>query len=184
MTYLFGLGNPGIEYAHSRHNVGFMAIDHLVAKQQLPSLNFQKKWQAEVLKSNELMLVKPHTFMNDSGKAARAIVSFYESDLAAALPRIFVVFDDLDLPLGSFKLQFGKGPKVHNGLLSLYQHLGSEQFWHVRVGVDNRQGQRTMPGSAYVLASFSPEERAILDQTLTQANEAVLRQVSLDAKKF
>ncbi|GAG99434.1 unnamed protein product, partial [marine sediment metagenome] len=74
----------------------------------------------------------------------------------------FVIHDDLDLELGTYKIQFGIGPKVHNGLLSIYESLGTDRFWHVRVGIDGRGGSRNISGSDYVLGKFSPKQKKII----------------------
>lgn len=166
MQFIVGLGNPGKEYAHTRHNLGFQFLDQLAAKWQL-SFSLQKKFQAEVAKKNELVLLKPQTFMNNSGVAVQSMLHFYGADqqqtATATTSPLWVVFDDLDLEVGTYKIQFGTGPKVHNGLNSLYQHLHTNQFWHVRIGADGRQGDRSIPASDYVLTNFSAAERDQLE---------------------
>lgn len=158
MTILVGLGNPGEKYQHTRHNVGWMFLDFLAKKLEMPSFSAQKKVFSEISKNNEFLLVKPQTFMNDSGKAVKAVSQWY----AKGDDKLIVIYDDLDIELGKFKIQFGSGPKVHNGLNSIREHLGNEEFWSVRIGVDSRQGDRTMSGNDYVLQSFSPAQKEVL----------------------
>lgn len=161
MNFVFGLGNPGKEYAQTRHNVGFMVVDALQEVLPIGTSENGKKFFSEVYKTNNTLLVKPQTFMNDSGRAARAVLQFFDKNLLqpdAELRNVFVIHDDLDIEVGAFKIQFGTGPKIHNGLNSMYEHLGTDQFWHVRIGVDGRQGARAVPSQEYVLSPFVGEE--------------------------
>lgn len=176
MQFLVGLGNPGPQYQRTRHNVGWQVLDALAVELGAPSFHNQASFKAEVSKASDVILIKPQTFMNASGEAARAVIAFYSGQAAMAaqsFDNVFVIHDDLDLELGTFKLQFGVGPKVHNGLASMGQQLGTDKYWHVRVGVDSRQGDRQIPGSEYVLQPFSADELAILEQTLPQVVAAV-----------
>ncbi|HYD34920.1 MAG TPA: aminoacyl-tRNA hydrolase [Vitreimonas sp.] len=177
MKVIVGLGNPGAEYRNTRHNAGFLAIDEIVAKR--PDLKYtnSKKWVAEVWQGPELLLIKPQTFMNNSGQAVRAIIEYYHKSWLAhhsELKNLYVMHDDLDLELGHVKVQFDKGPKVHNGLLSLEQHLKTSAFWHVRIGIDGRQGDRSLPGSAYVLQAFQAEEWSRCKPALTTVLDQIL----------
>lgn len=177
MHVIVGLGNPGGKYEKTRHNVGWMVLEALANRVSAPPFKENKKFQAELSRVGELLLVKPQTFMNESGQAVRSVLSFYAElteDPVAATRSLFVIHDDLDLETGTFKLHFGKGPKIHNGLLSLYQQLGTDQFWHVRVGVDSRQGDRSSSGREYVLRPFSPNEKVVLDQVVPEIVTAVL----------
>lgn len=153
MKIVVGLGNPGDKYRNNRHNVGFMIIDRI------------KEFDGEVLKIGEVVLVKPQTFMNRSGEAIGKIVNFYK----VAVDDLIVIHDDLDIKLGEYKIQKGVGPKVHNGLTSIEEHLGKKDFWRVRVGIDNRpmaNGEWRMAGEDYVLADFTSEEKAVLDRMI------------------
>lgn len=170
MTTIIGFGNPGTEYRNTRHSIGQVVIDKIASILGV-SFEMSKKTHSQVGRSKkDFLLVKPETYMNDSGKAAKAVLAYFAkfdpSDRDQELPELFVIHDDLDIPLGEFKIQFGTGPKVHNGLLSTYRHLRTNRFWHVRVGVDGRSGQRTMPGSEYVLQQFMPNERETVDHVV------------------
>jgi peptidyl-tRNA hydrolase, PTH1 family len=181
MKCIIGLGNPGLKYQQTRHNVGFMAMDEL-AEQLGGAFSLQKKIQAEVAKfahptqdNQQLILIKPQTFMNESGQAVRSFLEYYQDDFDQTdLSNLHVIHDDLDLEVGSYKKQLGVGPQQHNGLTSLYQHLGSKQFWHHRVGVDGRNGQRVIPAHEYVLSKFSPEDLHKIGQTITQVTADLL----------
>ena len=122
--------------------------------------------------------------MNDSGRAAHALIEYFDKELLVALksegsagsleqPRVVVIYDDLDIPLGDWKIQFGKGPKVHHGVNSIRQHLHTDKFLHVRVGIDGRQGSRIQSGSDYVLTAFHPEEK----ETIHQAIQAICTEI-------
>ena len=117
-------------------------------------------------KDQNLILAKPQTFMNGSGEAVCAILNFYNQPDLANLENLYIIHDDLDLELGSYKIQLGTGPKIHNGLASIYQQLKSKNFYHVRIGVDSRNGDRLIPGANYVLQNFSEAEKNVLNQVL------------------
>lgn len=170
MNIIVGLGNPGEKYQHSRHNVGWMFLDFMAKKLNMPEFSAQKKIFSEVSKDSHIVLVKPQTFMNDSGRAVQAALKWYGGEKAA----LIVAYDDLDIELGKFKIQFGSGPKIHNGLNSIREHLGQEEFWNVRIGVDSRQGDRSLSGSEYVLQSFSPEQKEILSSLFPTIVEELL----------
>jgi PTH1 family peptidyl-tRNA hydrolase len=179
MNVIFGLGNPGTEYLTTRHNAGFLATDFLAREWSVGSLGVHKKTNTLLAKNTTTLIAQPQTFMNRSGEAVQATLRFFEQkpqkkvaseSEAASLgwPRLAVIFDDLDIEFGNYKIQWAKGPKVHNGLSSVYQQLGTDQFWHVRIGVDNRQGQRSMPGERYVLQPFTSDELHSLSQLWPQ----------------
>ncbi|OGJ16796.1 MAG: hypothetical protein A2632_02010 [Candidatus Pacebacteria bacterium RIFCSPHIGHO2_01_FULL_46_16] len=170
MTKIVGLGNPGVEYRNTRHSIGHVVLDKIAS---LLAISFvsAKKTNSQIARSKSaFLLVKPETFMNDSGRAVTAALSYYAQFDSAQrdqeLSDLFVIHDDLDIPLGEYKIQLGTGPKIHNGLLSIYQHLKTKRFWHVRIGVDGRAGQRTMPGNEYVLLPFLPTEQPVVDQVV------------------
>ncbi|QQG47549.1 MAG: aminoacyl-tRNA hydrolase [Candidatus Woesebacteria bacterium] len=150
MKVIVGLGNPGEKYSKTRHNVGFMVLDALADGGKF---GFQKKFNCLILQSGDVILVKPQTFMNASGEAVSKLVDFYKVDLND----LWVIHDDLDLSLGETKIQKGVGPKLHNGIYSIEESLNSKEFWRVRVGVDNRDNNRTL-GEQYVLEEFKEDE--------------------------
>lgn len=162
---IIGLGNPGSQYAQTRHNVGQQFLDFA-----WPNLawKFEKLGQYVCALSpapHQAILVKPQTYMNRSGDALRFLQKKYEGMRAEQL---VVVHDDLDLTLGSWKVQLGTGPHGHNGLESLYAAWGSTNFWHVRIGIDGRAGDRSIPSTAYVLQPFTPVEREKLQAVFAQ----------------
>ncbi len=140
MQLIVGLGNPGEKYKNNRHNVGYMVVDKL----------------------KNVTAIKTNCFMNESGNVVRKLLNSYSlkpNDL-------FIVHDDLDIPFGSYKIQFGKGPKDHKGLESIDKELGTSEYWHVRIGVDNRDLENRIAGEEYVLQDFTNEERKVLDRVI------------------
>lgn len=171
MKVIVGLGNIGKDYEKTRHNVGFMAVDFLAKELGLNFNNAAKNF-AQMAKNQDFILVKPQTYMNESGKAVRSVCDYFNLDPAKDL---IVIHDDLDIEVGQTKTQFGTGPKVHNGLSSIYQHLGNKDFTHVRIGVDGRAGDRSIPGSNYVLAGFSRDETEKIKLVIEQLAQKLLR---------
>lgn len=164
MKFIMGLGNPELSFAKTRHNVGFKFVNWWADRSQ-KKFSFQKKLAADIAKlDTAVLLCKPQTYMNKSGQAVQAVIKYFDNNSASSdLRNLVVVLDDLDLALGSFKMQFGTGPKKHNGLLSIYSHLGTDQFWHLRVGIENRGQLRSkISGEQYVLQPFMQDEEATI----------------------
>lgn len=162
---IVGLGNPGSQYVHTRHNAGFLLLD-LLARDLNLAWQINKKnqylWAEYILPDQKIVLVKPQAFMNQSGKVVKEVLAKF----LVSLDNLWVIHDDLDIVLGETKMQFGKGPHVHNGLLSIYEALGSQAFWHLRIGIDGREGLRTMVGSEYVLKPLEQSEQTLMKQSL------------------
>jgi len=174
------LGNPGNEYIKSRHNAGWLMLDWLLEKWSDPTIPLvwknERKINGLVTKiqvgNREVVAIKPQTFMNRSGEAAKAALQWYNNwdpeKPDDNVPNLIVLHDDLDLELGKYKLKFGSGPKDHNGINSVRQNLGTDQFWYVRLGIDNRQGIRNIPSEVYVLQQMNAEEINQLQQLSDQ----------------
>lgn len=159
---IIGLGNPGADYQNTRHNAGVMLVDKLAVG------SWRKFYNAMVYKTNDLWLVKTKdVFMNESGRLLQGLPAGRQD-----LPEdeLWVAHDDLDIKLGEYKVQRGKGPKEHNGVKSIEDALGTKDFWRVRIGIDNRK--EPIDGETYVLQKFSSEEREILDGVLNEIVEA------------
>ncbi len=171
---IVGLGNLGREYENTRHNAGFIFLDLLGGR----NFEEEKKLKSQLLKLNinsrKLLLIKPTTFMNSSGEAVVLTKEYYK----IKNDEILVVHDDLDLQIGNYKIQFATGPKVHNGLISIENRLGSSKFWRLRVGVENRLGEerKYFAGQDYVLSNFKNEE---INQ-LTDLFEDIIKQWRFD----
>ena len=160
-----GLGNPGPEYASTRHNVGFLVVDRL-AEQFGSTWERSTKWDAVVTKYGEVFLLKPMSFMNRSGHPLFAVAQFYKIDPA----EILVVLDDFALPLGRLRLRAGGSPGGHNGLESIMVQFGTEEIPRLRIGIGAapRDG-----GVDYVLSRFFEEEKPLVRSTIDRAAEAV-----------
>jgi PTH1 family peptidyl-tRNA hydrolase len=171
MFLITGLGNIGKEYESTPHNVGFLFLDILKERlSHIPSLqvsewiNEEKLFSSDICKvkkNGELifLLQKPRTYMNRSGIAVRSVLNKFEVD------GFVLIHDDLDIPLGKYKLQSEKSPKGHKGVISVEGNLGTSNFFRVRVGIDNR-GERKIPGEEYVLQKYSNEELETLRESL------------------
>ena len=168
MKIIVGLGNPGSRYAGTRHNVGFEVVDLIAAG---PGTGpWRRKFQsqaAEVSYSGEsLLLVKPETFMNLSGRSVKAALDFYKLTPADLL----VVCDDIALPLGQLRIRAAGTHGGHNGLRDIQQHLGTIDYSRMRVGVDAPAHE----AADHVLSRFKPSEKAVIADAIETAAEAVL----------
>ncbi len=177
MKIIVGLGNPGEKYSDNRHNVGFMVVDKLKNDLGTSDWEMSSKFKSLISQTKEYILVKPQTFMNDSGLAVASICNFYKINLSD----LYIVHDDLDIIIGSYKIQHGKGPQVHNGLRSIEEKLGSDKFWNVRVGVENREvrGNKGIPGVVYSLQNFSSDEAKVVETVVESILVELKRVVSL-----
>ena len=168
-SYLIvGLGNPGADYARTRHNAGFLVADRLVGRWQV-SWAYEKKFNARVASAQRggrrVILCEPQTYMNSSGEAVGAVMTFYRVLHASLL----VVVDDADLPLGELRLRPGGSSGGHHGLESIEQHLGTREYARLRVGIGRQSGVREITG--YVLGRFSSTEAVLVDRVLTVASD-------------
>lgn len=176
MKLVVGLGNPGKEYTKTRHNVGFMVVDSVVAAAD-GSWKFEKKWNAEVAKVNGVVYCKPQTFMNESGVAVRSVMDFYK----VAAHDVIAVYDDKDLPFGVVRLRSNGSSAGHNGVKSLITHLGAMDFARVRVGI----ASEAMHGDTadYVLGRFSKEQSAMVKKVVTAAVEGMQKIIAQGISK-
>lgn len=171
MKLIVGLGNPGTEYRNNRHNIGFHYVDFLAEK--IAGTNSvwksDQKINAEVYKVENMVFVKPQTFMNRSGEAVQRLVQFYKLKPAD----VVVIHDDLDIRFGEYKIARGKGPKGHNGIKSLEDHIGKE-FARIRIGVENRDPETLVSGVDYVLSNFTDTEMGSLGPLFNSIHEAMV----------
>ena len=170
LQLLVGLGNPGDKYDGTRHNVGFMALERLAARAQGTFRNQSKLHGllAEVGQGPQrLRLLMPQTYMNDSGRAIRAALDWFNLEASQML----VLVDDMDLPLGRLRLRLSGGAGGHNGLRSTIAHLGGQEFPRLRIGIGApalnpvERKQRTV---GHVLGRFSPAEQPAVDEVLDE----------------
>ena len=160
-----GLGNLGVEYAYTRHNIGFMIVD-LLAREAGLIWEKSGKWDAATAKLGEALLVKPASYMNRSGHPLHAIAQFFK----VTPQEILVVLDDFSLPLGRLRIRQSGGPGGHNGLESIVVQFGTEEVPRLRIGI----GPAPAEGATdYVLSNFFEEERPLVSSTIERAAEAV-----------
>ena len=163
---IVGLGNPGREYEDTRHNAGFWWVDELARTENLSFRN-EAKFHGLAARGhvhgNEVFLLKPQTFMNVSGRGVGALVQFYK----IAPAEVLVVHDELDLPPGSAKLKLGGGHGGHNGLKDIIAHLGTKDFWRLRLGIGH-PGERSEV-SNFVLNAPRKEERTLIEDAMRRA---------------
>ena len=165
---IVGLGNPGADYARTRHNAGFLVAEQLAARWQA-RWSYEKKFNARLAstqrQSRRVLLCEPQTYMNASGEAVAAVVAFYR----VPAERLLVVVDDADLPLGELRLRPGGSSGGHHGLESVEQHLGTRDYARLRIGIGRQAGAREITG--HVLGRFSSTEAALADKVLTVASD-------------
>jgi PTH1 family peptidyl-tRNA hydrolase len=170
MKIVIGLGNPGMKYERTRHNIGFLVADELAGRAGA-SLS-QEKHHALMgrarIGDEAVVLAKPQTFMNDSGRSVAALAR----DSYADPGDVIVVHDELDLPLGTVRIKTGGGHGGHNGLRSVIEHLGSADFVRVRLGIGRPPADAD--AADYVLSPFGAEERAAAADAVTRAADAVM----------
>lgn len=165
MNLYVGLGNPGEKYLKNRHNVGFVFIDRIVDEiiaSGTAKFKANKKLESEIaevsVSGSKWIFAKPQTYMNLSGKAVGRILSYYK----ISSQRLTVAHDDLDIMLGSYKIQQGSGPKMHNGITSVEDALRTKDFRRVRIGIENRTQENRVTGEEYVLSNFTSQEYSVL----------------------
>jgi PTH1 family peptidyl-tRNA hydrolase len=166
MHLIVGLGNPGADYAKTRHNAGFLLVEKLAAQWKASWTN-ERKFVARVARGEKVgkkfLLAEPQTFMNLSGETVGTLVKFYQLSLA----QILVAVDDADLPLGEIRLRPGGSSGGHHGLESIEQHLGTREFARLRIGIGRRDGSREITN--FVLGKFEAAETAVLEKVLERA---------------
>lgn len=161
MKIIVGLGNPGEKYKNTRHNAGFLALDFILNEGDSfmtakPSNEFKSEmhtWQDE--SGQKIIFLKPQTYMNDSGQALKVICNFYKLDLAKEL---LVIHDEVDLPFGTIRGTDSSSAAGHNGVQSIINDLGTQDFHRLRIGVDTRASRNDLPTDAFVLQNFTDDE--------------------------
>jgi PTH1 family peptidyl-tRNA hydrolase len=168
MYVIAGLGNPGKEYASSRHNAGYMAVEYLAEKlnTKLNKLKFNSVYGDTSINGEKVMLVKPVTYMNKSGIAIAEIVKFYKISTS----NLIVIYDDIDIPLGSLRIRPSGSAGTHNGMKSIVDSIGSE-FPRIRIGIGRNE---EMDLADFVLQKFSRNEKDIVTPIIERAAEAAV----------
>lgn len=174
MKLIFAQGNPGPEYASSRHNIGFLVLDNFRAEHDLPDFKLKTKFQAEITElehsGEKIILAKPQTFYNQTGVSARAIADFYQ----ITPENILVIHDELALDFGKIRIRQGGSDAGNNGIKSLNSHLGPS-FWHLKIGIKNPQ-KELMNDADFVLGKLTPEEKSTLEKSIYPATSQIINQ--------
>lgn len=179
MIYIAGLGNPGSEYKNSRHNTGALAVENFAKKNNLAFFDIDKKLNALVsvgkTGKEKIELILPQTFMNKSGNSLKPIITSKKK-----AENLIVVYDDLDMPLGKFKISFGRGSGGHKGIESITKAIKTKDFTRIRVGISpstSRSEIKKPDGEQkiidFILGDFSKKETEILKKVFRKTNEAL-----------
>lgn len=169
MKVLVGLGNPGKQYHDTRHNIGFLVIEAICRQYnlQLDKTKFKGVYTFTYINGERFLLVTPLTYMNLSGECVRPLLDYYDIDIED----LIVFYDDLDIPLGHIRMRQKGSAGGHNGIKSLIQHLGTDKFKRVRLGID--RPQNGMKVVDYVLQNFNQTEQATLEKVIAHCLEIV-----------
>ncbi|MBI2021285.1 aminoacyl-tRNA hydrolase [Candidatus Daviesbacteria bacterium] len=176
MKLLIGLGNPDTRYDNTRHNLGFSVLDELARKLNLVDFTKEDKFKSLIIKTPDLILVKPQTYMNKSGLAVSLLARFFK----IKSEDIIVIHDELDLVLGKIKVRLGGGAGGHHGVESIIESLGTDKFIRVRLGIGNRQAfagehkRISFNAESFVMEEFMPNEKSkVKSMTKKYAIEAI-----------
>lgn len=164
MIIIIGLGNPGQQYKNTRHNVGFMAVDEFARKNNFPEFRLDKKSNSLISENEDVLLAKPQTFMNNSGKAVQQLIK------QAKDAQLLVVHDDIDLPVGKIKIIKERGSAGHKGVESIITSIGNDDLARLRIGIG---GKKNVEAMSVVLKNFSAEEQRTLDQIISKITDAL-----------
>jgi peptidyl-tRNA hydrolase, PTH1 family len=175
MKLIVGLGNPGREYEKTRHNAGFITVDGLKNDLKFPEFSYNSKFNGELsegsFNNEKILILKPSTFMNKSGESVRLVKDFFKIETND----IFVVYDDIDLPLGSFRIRLNGSAGTHKGMKSIVSMLKSENFPRFRIGIETRGKSASINQNieSFVLEPFKKSEIEILDKVLDFVVKAI-----------
>jgi len=169
IKFVIGLGNPGLEYRNTRHNIGFMVLKELRSRQNLGRARrkfLAKCWQG-IIDNNEVLLVEPQTYMNRSGESVRLLVDFYKPDLSD----IIIIMDDMALPIGQIRIRASGSAGGHKGLGNIIELLNTNKITRLRIGIG--QPPEGIDPTDYVLGKFNKEEKIIVSKSIKLAADAV-----------
>jgi PTH1 family peptidyl-tRNA hydrolase len=185
MKIIVGLGNPGKKFKKTRHNLGFIVVESLRSKfKNFSNWKKSKKFLSEIsegkIDEERVILVKPQTFMNNSGKAVKSLIrNFLLNKAMAELSRhLFIIHDDIDIPIGKFKISIGRGSAGHKGVQSIINEIGTEEFVRFRIGIGTESNKAANNRTAsnrkdFVLQRFSKKEEKALKEVIKKACQAI-----------
>lgn len=170
MTIIIGLGNPGPKYSKTRHNIGFMAIDKIVQKNNFPEFELDKKSNALLSRQDKTILAKPQTFMNNSGKTAQVLAKKH----GAKSKNFIILHDDSDLPVGKIKIVEERGSAGHKGVESIIKAIGNKNLIRIRIGIGPAIAKASATkAKKIVLKNFSKKEQEAINKTLKKTTQAI-----------
>ncbi|MFA4999080.1 MAG: aminoacyl-tRNA hydrolase [Candidatus Paceibacterota bacterium] len=182
MKLIVGLGNPGEKYKNTRHNAGFRAVDSFQKKIGFPDFIFSKKFNTEIsegtLDDEKVILAKPQTFMNNSSQSVKLFVSQYKLPPSS----LFIIHDDIDLPLGKIKISVDRGTAGHKGVDSIIRNLKTKKFVRFRIGIQPNYG-KPKNTEKFVLQKFNKTEEAIFKKVIKKTADTVEATIKEGAKK-
>lgn len=172
MYIIVGLGNPGRQYAHTRHNVGFDTLDELIDKYGIDAegKKFKALYGKGIIEGQRVVLAKPLTFMNLSGESVGQLVDFYKIDPTSEL---IVIYDDISLKPGQIRIRTKGSAGGHNGIKNIIAHLGTQEFMRIKVGVGEKPREYDL--ADYVLSRFSKEEGELVEDAMKRGAEAAVK---------
>ena len=184
MKLIIGLGNPGVKYKETRHNVGFMVLEKLLKNlrnkgYEFSDFSYDKSSLSEIsegtMAGKRVILIKPLTYMNRSGHTARCFIDFYKLDPEKDL---LVIYDDIDLALGKIRTR-GKSAAGHKGMQSIIDHLGTQKIPRIRIGILGKPKEEIDDVSEYVLRKFRPKEKKLIDEATREVLPIILEKFNL-----
>lgn len=189
MTIIIGLGNPGEKYKNTRHNIGFQIIDKFTKRNNFPEFKLSKKFDSliseDIFDNKKVIIIKPQTFMNKSGKAVKSLINFYKTARTVLVHPNFketwcglvVIHDDIDLPLGKIRIVKNRGAAGHKGVESIVNELKTKNFVRFRIGIkpinNEQRTANNLNVEKFVLQKFSKEERKIVKKIIKKTVEAI-----------
>ena len=181
MFLIVGLGNPGIKYNNTRHNIGFRIIDALAKENNFPEFKLSKKHNSliseNIIDDKKIMLVKPQTFMNNSGKAIQSIIDY----LSLTFDNLLVVHDDIDIEIGEIKISKNSRSAGHKGVQSIIDEIGTKDFARLRMGIKPiTENQRAIETEKFVLEKLNQNEEKILANIIAQSRDQIFEQIKND----
>ncbi|KWZ99927.1 MAG: aminoacyl-tRNA hydrolase [Anaerococcus vaginalis] len=169
MYYIVGLGNPGIQYENTRHNAGFISIDYLARKYSIDvrKIKFKSLIGQGVISGHKVMLVKPQTYMNNSGEAIREIYKYFDFEH----DKLIVIYDDIDIDFGSIRIRKKGSAGTHNGMKSIIYNLEFDDFPRIKVAVGKKPSYMDLAN--FVLSGFSKDEAKIIEEEVILVGESI-----------
>lgn len=169
MYYIVGLGNPGLQYENTRHNAGFISIDYLARKYSIDvrKIKFKSLIGQGVISGHKVMLVKPQTYMNNSGEAIREIYKYFDFEH----DKLIVIYDDIDIDFGSIRIRKKGSAGTHNGMKSIIYNLEFDDFPRIKISVGKKPSYMDLAN--FVLSGFSKDEAKIIEQEVELAGDAI-----------